>query len=299
MFLTLLLMFSSSQTLLMKTGLICLSILFTVGISFTPVSMDTSLGRFTTVIFRSVLPLWWQCGALSSIFHLRLMLTLFDSSSQCMNSQRGWMSSVTRQLCQQYSCQQNSAMKFVQLCECFFSVILRSSLRRQTWTCCPSPLMIHPINTIATILILHLFLRASTRLSVALPPLLSSHLYLPSSTMTCGAMTCPLPLLKTLKRRMSLNVNDLPATEGLCECVFCYIDQLKECYAKSKVMLNIQAYRVGSTVLIKENSSSRQTLLVVTEHLTALGFSPTCLFYYLEQVFFFRHLAWCLLCKQG
>lgn len=56
MFSALLLMFSSSQTLSIKTGLICLSILFTVRISFTPVSMDTSLGHFNTVIFRSVLP---------------------------------------------------------------------------------------------------------------------------------------------------------------------------------------------------------------------------------------------------
>lgn len=203
----------------MKTGLICLAILFTVGISFTPVSMDTSLGHFNTVIFRSVLPLWWQRAALSSIFHLCLMLALFDFSSQCMNSQRGWMCSMTRQLCHQCSCQQNTVMKFVQLCECFFSVILWSSLRRQRWTCCPSPPMNHPITTI---LILHLFSRASTRLSLPLSPLLSSHLYLPSSTMTCGAMTCPLPPLKTLKRRMSLNVNDLPATEGLCESVMLF-----------------------------------------------------------------------------
>lgn len=240
MFSALLLMFSSSQTLSMKTGLICLSILFTVGISFTPVSMDTSLGHFNTVIFRSVLPLRWWRAALSSIFHLCLMLALFDSSSQSMSSQRGWMCSATRQLCHQCSCQQNTAMKFVELCECFFSVILQSSPRRTRWTCCPSPPMNHPIHTITTILILHLFSRASTQLSVPLSPLLSSHLYLPSSTMTCGEMTCPLPLLKTLKRRMSLNVNDLPATEGLCESVFCYIDQLKHCYTGRKVMLNIQ-----------------------------------------------------------
>lgn len=244
MFSALLLMFSRSRALSMKTGLICLSILFICGISFTPVSMDTSLGHFNTVIFRSVLPLRWQRAALSPIFHLCLMLALFDSSSQCTNSQRGWLCSVTRQLCHQCSCQQDTVMKFVQLCECFFSVILWSSPRRQRWTCCPSPPMNHSIHTITTILILHLFLRASTRLSVPLSPLLSSHLYLPSSTMTCGAMTCPLPLLKTLKRRMSLNVNDLPATEGLCECVFCYIGHLKHCYTERKVMLNIQIYKV-------------------------------------------------------
>lgn len=55
MFSALLLMFSRSQTLSMKSGLICLSILFPVGISFAPVSMDTSLGHFNTVIFRRVL----------------------------------------------------------------------------------------------------------------------------------------------------------------------------------------------------------------------------------------------------
>lgn len=56
----------------------------------TPVSMDTSLGPFIVVIFRGAyFPLWWRCAALSSIFHLCLTLALFDSSSQCMNSQRG------------------------------------------------------------------------------------------------------------------------------------------------------------------------------------------------------------------
>ena len=55
-----------------------------------------------------MLSLRWQCAALSSIFHLCLMLALFDSSSQCMNSQWGWMCSVTRQLCHQCSCQQNT-----------------------------------------------------------------------------------------------------------------------------------------------------------------------------------------------
>lgn len=153
------------------------------------------------------------------------MLAVSDSSSQCMNSQRGRTCSVTRQLLCQRSCQQKTVVKFVQLCECFFFVILRSSPRRQRWTCCPSPPMNHPIRTITTILILHLFMRASSRFSVPPSPLLSSHLYLPSSTMTCGAMTCPLRLLKTLKRRMSLNVNDLPATGGLCECLFCFIGQ--------------------------------------------------------------------------
>lgn len=76
MFSALLLMFSRSRALSMKTGLICLSILFTVGISFTAVSMDTSLGHFNAVIFRSVLPLRWQRAALSPIFHLCLMLAL-------------------------------------------------------------------------------------------------------------------------------------------------------------------------------------------------------------------------------
>lgn len=161
-----------------------------------------------------------------------------------MNSQRVWVCFLTRQLCHQCSMSTEHNMKFVQLCECFFSVILRSSPRRQRWTCCPSPPMIHPIHTITTIFILHLFLRASTQLSVPLSALLSSHLYLPSSMMTCGAMTCPLPLLKTLKRRMSLNVNDLPATEGLCESVFCCIGQLKYSYTERKVMLNVQVYKV-------------------------------------------------------
>lgn len=144
-----------------------------------------------------------------------------------MNPQRGRLSSLTTPLGHQHPCQQNTVLTFVQLCECFFSVMLQSSPRRQRWTCCRSPLMIHPISTITTILMLHLFLRASKQLSVALSPLLSSHLNLPSSTMIFGVTTCPLPLLKTLKRKMSLNVSDHPATDGRCESAFCSIGQLE------------------------------------------------------------------------
>lgn len=121
----------------------------------------------------------------------------------------------------------------------FLSVVLWSFLRRQRWTCCPSLLMSHPILMITIIFILHPLSRASTAtLSVPLSPLLSSHPYLPSSMTTWGATTCPLRPPKTPKRRTSLNARDRPATEGLCEFLFCLLKNSCDEYWWKEAPLN-------------------------------------------------------------
>lgn len=101
------------------------------------------------------------------------------------------------------------------------SVRLWSFLRRQRWTCCQSRLMSHPILIITFTFILHPLSRASTQFSVPPALLLSSHPPFPSSTTTWGATTCPLPPLKTPRRRTSSR--DPWAIGGLCESSHCLV----------------------------------------------------------------------------